>query len=518
MRFLHRAFVIDARSLAALRIALGLLLLVDLADRARDLSAHYTDQGVFPRAALIADDAAQAAGDRGVAAWSLHLMAGDRWSQAALFLAAGWFAGWLLIGYRTRLATVACYLLTVSLQNRNPLVTDAGDVVLKCLLFWSMFLPLGAAASVDRRLAPRGLLDGSPRRFVSVPTAALLLQVAMIYWSTAAEKHSEIWHPDYTALFYTFSIDIFATPLGHWLLRYPTLLYWLTAAAYWLEWLGPAVALVPLGRGWPRLCAVCCIWGLHLATAVTMHLGLLPWISMAAWLPFLPGMFWEGLAKLRRRPASDTPATEVRPHTDGWLSRVFRHPAAVSAPLGRLTIAVVAVLLAYVAAWNINETTRLFETRLRLPAGWKNAARITGLEQTWRMFAPFPMTNDGWFCISGLLENGEVVNLWQPDAPLPTRKPRSVAATYANHRWRQYLIAVTNERWSGEISPFAAWLRRRWNAEFASGDGRRRVKEVRIVYYLEETLGPERRSTLVTPLLLYDSAAQGKIYSRTPIP
>ena len=246
MRFLRQAFHIDVRSLGALRVALGVLLLVDLAGRAPDLAAHYTDQGVFSRAALIADEAAQPASGR--AAWSVHLLAGDVWTQIALFLFAGWFAGWLLIGYRTRLATVACYVLTVSLQNRNPLVTDAGDIVLKCLLFWSMFLPLGAAASVDRRLAPRGEGDVPPRRFASLATAALLLQVAMIYWCTAAEKHSEIWHPRYTALFYTFSIDIFATPLGHGLLRYPDLLRWLTASAYLLEWLGPLFALLTLGH------------------------------------------------------------------------------------------------------------------------------------------------------------------------------------------------------------------------------------------------------------------------------
>lgn len=509
MRFLRQAFYIDARSLAALRVALGLLLLIDLAGRAPDLAAHYTDQGVFPRAALIADEAQAAAGHR-LTTWSLNMMGGDRWTQIALFLLAGWFACWLLVGYRTRLATIACYLLTLSLQNRNPLVTDAGDIVLKCLLFWSMFLPLGAAASVDRRLAPRGNGDFPPRRFASLPTAALLLQVAMIYWSTAAEKHSEIWHPRYTALFYTFSIDIFARPLGRALLRYPSLLSWLTASAYWLEWLGPLVALLPLRRGWPRLAVVFAMWGMHLATAATMYLGWLPWISMAAWLPFLPGAFWEALEKRCRRRVPAESAVEIPSLAESWLRRVFRHPALPARPPGRLTIAVLAAFLFYTAAWNMNETTGLLDQRLRLPAGWKCVARITGLEQTWRMFAPFPMTNDGWFCMTGVLHNGEVVNLWQTDMPLPTRKPARVADTYVNQRWRQYLISLMNERYSGQIDELVAWLRRRWNAEFTAGDRDRQVKDVRIVYYLEETLGPEQRSSLVVPVVLYDSAAIGR--------
>ena len=41
-------FSLDLRSLAAFRVALALVLLYDLADRSRDLAAHYTEQGVFP--------------------------------------------------------------------------------------------------------------------------------------------------------------------------------------------------------------------------------------------------------------------------------------------------------------------------------------------------------------------------------------------------------------------------------------------------------------------------------------
>lgn len=38
-------FGLDVRSLAAYRIAVGLVVIGDLLDRAHDLKAHYTDQG-----------------------------------------------------------------------------------------------------------------------------------------------------------------------------------------------------------------------------------------------------------------------------------------------------------------------------------------------------------------------------------------------------------------------------------------------------------------------------------------
>ncbi len=48
-------FAIDIRSLALMRICLGLLLLTDLISRSRTLVAHYTDQGILPRKVLLSD-------------------------------------------------------------------------------------------------------------------------------------------------------------------------------------------------------------------------------------------------------------------------------------------------------------------------------------------------------------------------------------------------------------------------------------------------------------------------------
>src|SRR5690606_5269013 len=49
---LDRLFGIDLRALATFRICAGLLLLVDLLDRASSLELHYADAGVLPRTDL----------------------------------------------------------------------------------------------------------------------------------------------------------------------------------------------------------------------------------------------------------------------------------------------------------------------------------------------------------------------------------------------------------------------------------------------------------------------------------
>ena len=154
-------FGLDLRSLAIFRVGLGLLLLGDLAIRAGDLSAHYTDQGVLPRSALTARHYV-----------SLHFLDGTADFQGALFVLAGLAALALLAGWRTRAATVVSWLLLMSLHARNPMILQGGDALLRLLLFWGMFLPLGARWSVDGLLRRGGGPAGG--REVSAASAALL--------------------------------------------------------------------------------------------------------------------------------------------------------------------------------------------------------------------------------------------------------------------------------------------------------------------------------------------------------
>src|SRR3712207_3360366 len=136
-------FGADLRSLAVFRIVLALLVLADLANRATDLRQHYTDAGVLPRTALVQE---------GLTPWafSLNLMNGRLFFQVLLLVAAALAALGLLIGYRTRLCTIVLWVLLLSIQWRNPLVGGSDGPLLRLLLFWGMFLPLGAYWSVDR--------------------------------------------------------------------------------------------------------------------------------------------------------------------------------------------------------------------------------------------------------------------------------------------------------------------------------------------------------------------------------
>ncbi|HEV3004582.1 MAG TPA: HTTM domain-containing protein, partial [Pirellulales bacterium] len=421
--WLASGLAIDLRSLAAFRVGAGTLLLVDLVLRAMNLTAFYTDEGVFPRTARIAMDSSDMYDGLARLHWSLHMLSGEVWGQMVLFVLAGLAAVCLLAGYRTRLANITSWVLFVSLQDRNPFLGDAGDTLMKCLLFWGMFLPLGATASVDAlRRSPidRRPSDRRPGYVLSWAGAAFLLQVCVMYWSTAAEKFDPTWIEDYSAIYYALSVDMYSRPLGQRLLHYPELLRWLTIVTYWLEWLGPCVAVAPLVRGWWRAALVAVFWCWHISTAATMQLGVLPWIMVVGWFAFLPGVVWdvgERFAARFGRGALPNPP------------RVASTPPAAIGVSGAANI-VAAMLLTYMLVWNVDVVAEGLGHPLGLPPGFKTVAHVTRLNQTWKMFAPRPLRDDGWYVMKGKLRDGSVVNLWEPGEPLPFKKPPLVSDTY----------------------------------------------------------------------------------------
>lgn len=280
MASLQTIFGIDLRTLALFRIGLGLCILADLASRARDLTAHYSDQGVLPRADLIV---------LGHKASSLHMISGSPWAQALLFFAAGCAAVALIVGVWTRLATFASWIMLGSLIARNTIVVQGGDNLLLLLLFWSLFLPLGARYSID---AAVNRTPDAASSYWSMATTALLVQVMALYFFSALLKSGPEWIPDGTAIAYALHLDFFATPFGVWLRGFPSVTYGLTLYVWYLELLAPLLIFSPLWFRSFRWLMVVGLATLHIAIAACMNVGLFPLINLVALSPFLPPAVW----------------------------------------------------------------------------------------------------------------------------------------------------------------------------------------------------------------------------------
>lgn len=285
----RQIFGLDLRSLALFRVAIGLVIIADLIDRGQDLTAHYTDIGLLPRTALI---------QHFMNTWGvcLHLVTGTFAGMAVLFVLQGWVAFLLAIGYRTRLMAVVSWFLMYSLHLRNGIILQGGDDLLRMLLFWGMFLPLGARYSVDAALAKNGPVQGNvtghPNQIFSVATVATLGQILILYWMSALLKTGVEWHAEGSAVYYALSFEQLSTRTGLFLLQFPAILPMLTHVTLFFEGFGPFLLLSPFRFGPLRTLGAFMFMGMHHSFALCLMLGMFPWIDMTSMLILLPAWFW----------------------------------------------------------------------------------------------------------------------------------------------------------------------------------------------------------------------------------
>ena len=473
---LREIFSLDVRSLALLRMSLALVLLADLGARSVDLYAHYTDAGVLPRINAITEQ---------FSFLSLHFLGGSFFTQSVLFAIAGLCAIGLLLGYRTRLMTVCSWMLLISLHSRNPMLVDGGDVLLRLLLFWSMFLPLGAAYSLDgvlKTTAPYRL----PVRIFSVASIALLLQVCFVYWFTVALKHDPVWRTEGTGVYYALHLDSFVTPIGVWLRGFPTVLPVLSFATLAIEALGPCLLFVPFAQGPLRFATVILFLNLHLGFALCLALGVFPSIVCAAWLALLPTWFWHQIGLARDFSRAQKAALRQRLVILLGETSLQRLIARAYPPLWSPTIgAFFCVLcLGYIFLWNMR-TVNFAKYSEILPVEFNGFGQMLRIDQMWGMFAPKPATDDGWYVIPARLRNGTEVDLFTNGAPVTWAKPQDVASTYRNQRWRKYLRNMWEREHATHRLYFSQHLCRTWNAEHHS---QATLETFQIFYMKEETL------------------------------
>lgn len=284
-QFFNRVFQLDLRSLALLRIGVASVLIYDLLERWTDLGAHYTDAGILPREALW----------KFFSSWNLtfHSMSGAWQIEAILFVIAFAFAIMLLLGYKTRVVTIVCWVFLISLQNRNPVVCFGGDSVLRMLLFWGMFLPWGARFAFDT--VAHGLKAGN-NKIVGIGNVGYAVQICCIYIFTALLKTGAEWREDFTAVYYAVSLDELKTPLTDFLYDGPAwILTFLTVAVVIWEGLGTLLLLTPKWR--VRLFGVIGFVLLHIGFGMFMRLGIFPFVSAICVVGFLPGEMWDRLGR-----------------------------------------------------------------------------------------------------------------------------------------------------------------------------------------------------------------------------
>ena len=282
-------FLVDTRALAFLRIAVGCILLSDLLIRWGDVDWFLSHYGVYS-----ATDAKALSSE-----WrfSLYWVLDSIWWVHLLFVGNVIIALMLMLGMRTRLATVLAFLFLVSLQNRNPVLLQGGDNLLLLLVFWGLFLPWGERISVDAAMTKQSV---TAHQYVGIGSVALLIQVLSVYFFSAFLKNGAEWTVDGSAIYYALHNDQVAHLLAPYWRDWHAVTVPLTHYVWWLELLGPIIALSPWFNHWARGLAAFCFITLEIGFLFNLNVGLFPFISMASLLVLVPTPVWDRAAKLFR--------------------------------------------------------------------------------------------------------------------------------------------------------------------------------------------------------------------------
>ncbi|WP_284013986.1 HTTM domain-containing protein [Halobaculum litoreum] len=502
---------VDPRALVALRVVLGATLLVDVCLRARFLRFFYTDTGVLPRSVL-------AERFPTVAHASLYTLTGGDWWVAFLFALTGIAAGCLVAGYRTKAAAVCALVLLTGLHVRNPLVLNGGDSLLRRLLLWSVFLPLGTGMAMGAngtRVETAGSADARDGGQLLHPAAVgLLVQPVVVYVANATVKlRGDAW-TDGTAVAMVFSLDSFTVLFGDALAGRPRVLAALGVG--WLALLCCAPALVAT-TGRTRALVVGAFAAAHTGMALTLAVGLFPVVSVAALLPCLPPRVWDaveprwnaGVAALARVRGRLRPAALHRAvASKGVIARVEVPGSTVATAarrtgaslrrtavptLRRLSRVAAAVLLVGVLVWN---ATALGYVAVPVD----DDAGVTPEGARWDMFAPYPPSEDVRYVAVGTTESGTRVDAIRGGAVRWSRDGAG-GTGYPSVRWRKYLEVV---RWGDDEAlrgHVASALCSRWEATH-DGD----LDRVALYTVVESTRPGERGSTRVSRVRTHECA------------
>jgi hypothetical protein len=445
-------------------MAMGALLLVDLAIRATDLKVMYTDEGMFPRAEIcrLATN---------IWNWSFHFGSGTWAYQAMLFGLAAVLALALCLGWETRLATIGSWLMLVSQHHRVPPILSGAEILLRMLLFWAMFLPLGRVWSLDgwweRRRTPAAL-RGAEAYIVSVASAAILLQMGLMYLFSAFFKSNLIWWRG-EAIGGIMAHDFYASPLGTYLLQFPGLLKGMTWATLALEWLAPLLLFFPIRTAQVRLGIIAALAVMHVGIGLCLEVGLFSHVAMAGLILFLPAEFWNS----------------------PWLARFSRSSKPVPSLVGAerkimpgrffyVTQGLCLLILIYVFAVNLNGL-RNHPLAPLSPERWKPLTTAFGLGQRWGMFESIP-SKDGWYVARAKLNDGAEVDLLRQGAAVSWKKPEFPARLYPNHFWQKLFreMAYDDEQGFQLLrAPVAEFLCRSWNAR---NGPRKQIADFEFIY------------------------------------
>ncbi len=407
------SFIIDLRSLSIFRIAIALCVVADLISRFKYIDFFQTADGFLP-----------AKSGLGLSKYLPHFWNDSFVFQLSLFVIALIFAMMLVLGWRTRLATIITYCMLVSLDSLLSISTDGSDSFLRGVLFWSIFLPLGSFWSFDSRYRVN---RQHHTQFFSFAGSALLMLFVFYYLSAGLSKLNSAWLVD-NALEIILRQEIWLRQAGKILGQHSTLLSILTPVVVIFEIFAPLVLLFPQRYFKMRIITVCSFIIFQFVLGICLQLNMMPWIATAVLLLFLPSRLWDKISFQKNQLYLEKKK----------FKKIIVIPLIIFV-FGGPIIHKAGIYLSYSKAYTL------------------------GLKSYWD-FYNYPPMYDYDYKIIGQFTNGESVAVLSSLNQQTKWNNSTMNSLWQNYRFKYYLETISYEK-PNETKQFLIWIIDKWNKE-----------------------------------------------------
>jgi hypothetical protein len=498
---------IDLRPLGLMRIVFGSVLLFSVLDLAPILLTFVSDDGVMPRGTLLTS----VVRPNRICVFDF---AGPSWVVIALYVLMLMSIVAFTVGWHSRIATFASFVLLAGINERNLMLFDGSDSALRVMLFWLVFMPVGARYSVDALLRAR---RGEPTRThgPALPIRMGQLQIAWVYADTTFCKWpGHQWH-DGTALRLALALrHLFVRDLGAWMFHRPLLVSVATRGTVVIESLFLPLVFLPLWRPKSGILSRLPEWlcqpswkaralilgaGMHVGIALLMSVGNFSYIMMSTypllfepeWVEPIVQFFqrqraWQAArALVERIPRRVKDALEP----PGAPSRAEALASLLPARLRRASTSLLHVIvlpgLMFLVMWfSLPEPTGIpplvMKGRAVLPEIDVSPSRMwvplfhmiqeIDLWQKWDMFSPYPMDHDTFIMGRGQLTDGSQVDVLRGDRGNGGPLVPPIDPGWFFNRWTKYISNILYEPAGSEnLLELGRFVCRRWNTDIPAG-------------------------------------------------
>ncbi len=416
--FLRNLATIPSESLALFRFTLGLNLVWFSLSRVPFTTELMTQEGLLP-VSMVNAPSANYFGNL-ILPWG---NSGTGWTLLFIGACSGVF---VMLGRFVRSSLLFGWFSAASIYHRFPDSCNGGDLLLVVLLLYSVLL-----------FHFHSLAKNQFEDFCHPACAAILLQIVTVYIFAAVAKSDPSWRISGDALPRALSLDSLTTTFGVALRSAPHgLLCLLGRCTLLLEEIVPLLTLFASHSSRLRTLGAFVMISFHLSISACFDLGQFPFVSMSAWILFIPSRFY----KLFRRSSHKS---------DGCL----RIGVGDFLPLG----------LAFLALIKLSIFT--FSHRSTMPGvkmALAGSMQFLGFDQGWSFFAPSVRTAEGTLRVYIKWNPRPDASVWPT---ILTHDEVVIPAHLGSRFFREYCAELIHFKNPAKLNSFATWISKKHKVE-----------------------------------------------------